>query len=66
MSVTELPLPLFTGQSTVVLGRLGGSHKLSIEMELTPFLDHQHAIILFASQYVNGSGDFVSFALIDG
>ena len=56
----------FTGQSTVELGELAGHHKLSLELELVPFLNHQHGILIFASQDGNGSGDFVSVALIDG
>lgn len=65
-SKKEYPYPFFTGKSTISLGKLAGYHKLSIEIEITPYLDFQHGILIFSSQHANGSGDFISLALIDG
>jgi hypothetical protein len=63
---SEAPLPFFDGKSSIVLSKLAGHHKLSIELEMTPFFDHAHGILLFSSQHANGTGDFLSIALIDG
>ncbi len=35
-------------------------------MEITPFLDFAHGILVYSSQHANGSGDFLSLALLDG
>ena len=58
--------PFFTGQSSIELDKLAGYHKLSLELEITPHLNHQHGILIFSSQHGNGSGDFLSITLIDG
>jgi len=62
----ESPFPFLDGKGFIVLGKLAGHHKLSIELEITPFFDHAHGILLFSSQHANGTGDFLSLALIDG
>ena len=58
--------PFFTGRSSIELDKLAGYHKLSLELEITPYLNHQHGILIFSSQHGNGSGDFLSLALVDG
>ncbi|CAG7786347.1 unnamed protein product [Allacma fusca] len=65
-SVPETSLPFFSGRSTITLGKLAGYHKLSLELEITPYLNYAHGILIFSSQHGNGSGDFLSLALIDG
>jgi len=66
MFATELPLPFFSGRSFITLGKIAGYHKLSIELEITPYVEYAHGILVFSSQHANGSGDFLSLALIDG
>jgi hypothetical protein len=63
---TDYASPLLSGRSTIKLGKLAGYHKLSLELEIVPFLNFSHGILVFSSQHANGSGDFFSLALIDG
>ncbi|CAG7734118.1 unnamed protein product, partial [Allacma fusca] len=58
--------PFFNGRSTISMDKLAGYHKLSLELEITPYLNYQHGILIFSSQHGNGSGDFLSLALVDG
>ncbi|XP_035709385.1 agrin isoform X4 [Folsomia candida] len=62
----DYPSPLLYSRSTIKLGKLAGYHKLSLEIEVVPFLNFSHGILVFSSQHANGSGDFFSLALIDG
>ena len=48
------------------LGKLGGHHKLSNELEISPAFNYAHGTILFSAENPKGTGEFVSLALIDG
>ena len=63
---TDPRYPFFGGKSSINLGKVAGYHKLSLELEITPFLNYAHGILIYSSQHANGSGDFLSLALIDG
>ena len=54
------------GRSTIRMGKLGGYQQLSLELEIIPYLNYAHGTLIFASQHGNGSGDFMSVALLDG
>ncbi|CAL8148206.1 unnamed protein product [Orchesella dallaii] len=62
----EYPAPFLHGRSTIRLGKLAGYHKLSLEVEIIPYINYAHGVIIFSSQHANGSGDFLSLAVIDG
>lgn len=57
-------VPSFTGKSFVRMKRLQAYYSLNIELEFVTYADN--GIILYDQQNLNGSGDFVSLAIIDG
>lgn len=57
-------IPFFDGTSYVRMNRLKGNHKFSIEVEFKTYANN--GIILYGQQQLDGAGDFVSLAIIDG
>ncbi|XP_053595303.1 agrin-like [Microplitis demolitor] len=60
----EYDIPSFDGKSYVRMSRLKAYHKFSIEVEFKTYADN--GIILYNQQKNDGSGDFVSLAIVDG
>ncbi|XP_074109510.1 agrin isoform X2 [Cotesia typhae] len=60
----EYDVPSFDGKSYVRMSRLKAYHKFSIEVEFKTYADN--GIILYNQQKNDGSGDFVSLAIVDG
>ncbi|XP_063988632.1 agrin-like isoform X5 [Diachasmimorpha longicaudata] len=60
----EYQIPSFDGKSYVRMSRLKAYHKFSIEVEFKTYADN--GIILYNQQKNDGTGDFVSLAIIDG
>lgn len=54
----------FDGKSYVRMNRLKAYHKVSIEVEFKTYADN--GIIIYNQQKTDGSGDFVSLAIVDG
>ena len=46
------------------MNRLKGYHKISIDVEFKTYAEN--GIILYSQQKVDGSGDFISLAIVDG
>ncbi|XP_049948231.1 agrin-like [Schistocerca serialis cubense] len=57
-------VPAFDGSSYVQLRGLKAYHKLSIEVEFITYASE--GIILYSQQKEDGTGDFVSLAVVDG
>lgn len=57
-------IPSFNGYSHVILHSMRAYHKLSIEMEIKSY--SYDGILLYNQQKADGSGDFVSLAIIKG
>lgn len=57
-------MPSFDGKSYVRMDRLKAYHKFSIEVEFITYA--KNGIILYNQQKADGSGDFVSLAIVDG
>ena len=57
-------VPSFDGKSYVRMNRLKAYHKFSIEVEFKTYANN--GIILYNQQKTDGSGDFVSLAIVDG
>ncbi|XP_066597691.1 agrin-like isoform X2 [Prorops nasuta] len=60
----DYEVPSFDGKSYVRMSRLKAYHKFSIEVEFKTYADN--GIILYNQQKSDGSGDFVSLAIVDG
>ncbi|XP_046614325.1 agrin-like isoform X1 [Neodiprion virginianus] len=60
----DYDLPSFDGKSFVRMNRLKAYHTLSIEVEFKTYAEN--GIILYNQQKNDGSGDFVSLAIVDG
>ncbi|KMQ92751.1 agrin-like isoform x1 protein [Lasius niger] len=60
----DYEIPSFDGKSYVRMSRLKAYHKFSIEVEFKTYADN--GIILYNQQKSDGTGDFVSLAIIDG
>ncbi|KAK0077851.1 hypothetical protein PV326_009744, partial [Microctonus aethiopoides] len=60
----EYDIPSFDGKSYVRMSRLKAYHKFSIEIEFKTYADN--GIILYDQQKNDGTGDFVSLAIVDG
>nr|XP_050849942.1 agrin-like isoform X3 [Vespula vulgaris] len=60
----DYEVPSFDGKSYVRMSRLKAYHKFSIEVELKTYADN--GIILYNQQKSDGTGDFVSLAIVDG
>ncbi|XP_070168751.1 agrin isoform X6 [Polyergus mexicanus] len=60
----DYEIPSFDGKSYVRMSRLKAYHKFSIEVEFKTYADN--GIILYNQQKSDGTGDFVSLAIVDG
>lgn len=60
----DYEVPSFDGKSYVRMSRLKAYHKFSIEVEFKTYADN--GIILYNQQKSDGTGDFVSLAIVDG
>ncbi|XP_029165671.1 agrin-like isoform X4 [Nylanderia fulva] len=60
----DYEIPSFDGKSYVRMNRLKGYHRFNIEIEFKTYADN--GIILYNQQKSDGTGDFVSLAIIDG
>lgn len=60
----DYDLPSFDGRSFVRMNRLKAYHTFSIEVEFKTYAEN--GIILYNQQKSDGSGDFVSLAIVDG
>ena len=64
-SDSVITTPAFSGKSILIVKETRDtSNDLMLEIGLTSY--NRDGIILFGSQYPNGTGDFVSVALLDG
>lgn len=54
----------FDGKSYVRMNRLNAYHKFSIEVEFKTYAEN--GILLYDQQKQDGTGDFVSLAIVDG
>ncbi|XP_015598499.1 agrin isoform X2 [Cephus cinctus] len=64
MNKRDYEVPSFDGKSYVRMNRLKAYHKFSIEVEFKTYADN--GIILYNQQKKDGTGDFVSLAIVDG
>lgn len=62
--MTAYQIPAFDGMSYVQLKQLKAYHKLSVEVEFISYA--KDGIILYDQQKEDGSGDYVSLAIVDG
>ncbi|XP_023288194.1 agrin [Orussus abietinus] len=60
----DYEIPFFDGKSYVRMSRLKAYHKFSIEVEFKTYADN--GIILYNQQKSDGTGDFLSLAIVDG
>ncbi|CAL7951552.1 unnamed protein product [Xylocopa violacea] len=60
----DYEVPSFDGKSYVRMNRLKAYHKFSVEVEFKTYADN--GIILYNQQKSDGTGDFVSLAIVDG
>ena len=60
----DYEVPSFDGQSYVRMSRLKAYHRFNIEVEFKTYADN--GIILYNQQKNDGTGDFVSLAIVDG
>nr|XP_033325096.1 agrin-like isoform X2 [Megalopta genalis] len=60
----DYEVPSFDGKSYVRMSRLKAYHKFSVEVEFKTYADN--GIILYNQQKSDGTGDFVSLAIVDG
>jgi agrin len=60
----EYDIPAFDGHSFVQLKRLKAYNKLSIEIEFKTYAND--GILLYNQQKSDGTGDFVSLAIVNG
>ncbi|XP_076277738.1 agrin-like isoform X5 [Lasioglossum baleicum] len=60
----DYEIPSFDGKSYVRMSRLKAYHKFSVEVEFKTYADN--GIILYNQQKSDGTGDFVSLAIVDG
>ncbi|XP_076388607.1 agrin isoform X4 [Megachile rotundata] len=60
----DYKVPSFDGKSYVRMNRLKAYHKFSVEVEFKTYADN--GIILYNQQKSDGTGDFVSLAIVDG
>lgn len=64
MLSAEYDIPAFDGHSFVQLKRLKAYNKLSIEIEFKTYAND--GILLYNQQKSDGTGDFVSLAIVNG
>ncbi|XP_051154479.1 agrin-like isoform X3 [Leptopilina boulardi] len=60
----DYDIPSFDGKSYVRMNRLKAYHKFNIEVEFITYAEN--GIILYNQQKADGSGDYVSLAIVDG
>ncbi|XP_017763694.1 PREDICTED: agrin-like [Eufriesea mexicana] len=60
----DYEVPSFDGKSYVRMNRLKAYYKFSVEVEFKTYADN--GIILYNQQKSDGTGDFVSLAIVDG
>lgn len=60
----DYDLPSFDGKSFVRMNRLKAYHTFSVEVEFKTYAEN--GIILYNQQKSDGTGDFVSLAIVDG
>ncbi|CAH0382273.1 unnamed protein product [Bemisia tabaci] len=60
----EYKIAAFNGQSYAQLHSIKAYHKLSIEMELKTYANN--GILLYDQQHEDGTGDFISLAIVNG
>lgn len=60
----EIEVPAFSGQSFIKLKQLKAYHKFGIEIEFKSY--SENGILLYSQQRTDGTGDFVSLALVNG
>lgn len=63
-SITYIETPSFDGTSYIRLKPLKAYHKLNIDIEFKAF--SENGVILYNQQKPDGTGDFVSLALVNG
>lgn len=64
MNKRDYEVASFDGKSYVRMNRLKAYHKFSVEVEFKTYADN--GIILYNQQKSDGTGDFVSLAIVDG
>lgn len=64
LSTTYIETPSFDGTSYIRLKPLKAYHKLNIDIEFKAFAEN--GVILYNQQKPDGTGDFVSLALVNG
>lgn len=64
MVLKKYEIPAFDGRSYVKMKPLKAYHKLSIEVEFKTYAND--GIILYNQQNIDGQGDFVSLAIVNG
>ncbi|KAK7579954.1 hypothetical protein V9T40_000583 [Parthenolecanium corni] len=60
----DIEIPAFSGQSFIQLKPLKAYQKFSVEIEFKSYTEN--GILLYSQQRVDGAGDFLSLALING
>lgn len=60
---SDYDIPAFNGNSFVKIKKLKAYHKLSIEIEFKTYADN--GILFYNQQHADGTGDFVSIAIIN-
>lgn len=60
----DYQVPSFDGKSYVRMNRLKAYHKITIEVEFSTYADN--GIIIYNQQKSDGTGDFISLAIVDG
>ncbi|XP_044740905.1 agrin-like isoform X2 [Chrysoperla carnea] len=64
MNIKLIETPSFDGMSYIKLRTIKAYHKVNIEIQFKSYTDD--AILLYNQQHTDGSGDFISLALING
>lgn len=62
--IIDIEIPAFSGQSFIQLKPLKAYQKFSVEIEFKSYTEN--GILLYSQQRVDGAGDFLSLALING
>lgn len=62
--LSYIETPSFDGSSYIRLKPLKAYHKLNIDIEFKAF--SENGVILYNQQKLDGTGDFVSLALVNG
>ncbi|VVC98300.1 unnamed protein product [Leptidea sinapis] len=63
-TITYIDTPAFDGSAYIRLKPLKAYHKFNIDIEFKAF--SQNGVILYNQQKIDGTGDFVSLALVNG